>query len=108
MADVRYIIEVTIPTKSDVQVVSAMQNVDITPVIQERVLDFTVCSDSTAIFAPGTVRRTIIAALTAEFEAKFPGFNNQLHALENAFYMRFSKELPARVIESVNIGAFCP
>jgi hypothetical protein len=106
--DVRYIIEATVPTKSDAVVVAAMAGVDITPVLKERQTQFTVCSDNTAISAPGTIQRTIIAELTTEFESHFPTLNDQLKALRGAFKNRFSKMLPARVEESVSVGAFCP
>lgn len=108
MADVRFTLEVTIPTATDAVVVAAMQDVDIIPVLQERERQFTLCNDSTAIDSPGTVQRTIVAELTAEFESKFPTFDNQLSALKGAFKNRFSQLLPARVEETVEIGAFCP
>jgi len=106
MADVRYIITVTIPTSSDANTVTAMENVDITPVLSERADQFTLCSDVTAVLVPGTVRRTIIATLNPDFEAKFNGDPGK--ALMGAFKNRFAQQLPARVTESVNVGAFCP
>lgn len=108
MADVRYTIEVTIPTKSDAVVVAAMEDVDITPVLEERVRDFTLCDDTTSIFAAGTIRRVIIAELTPEFESKFPTDNDRLSALRGAFKNRFGSQLPARVDEIVELGSFCP
>lgn len=108
MADVRYILSVTIPTQSGVEVSTAMAAVNIQPVVEERARDFTICSDTTAIGPVGTVTRTIIANLSAEFELKFPTENDRIRALTGAFKNRFASMLPANVIESVNVGAFCP
>ncbi len=111
MADVQYVLEVTkesVPNKTDAVIATAMAAVDITPVLQERADDFTLCADVTAIDSPGVVQRTITAELTAGFESRNPNLNAQLRALRNAFGPRFGKLLPSRVSESVSVGAFCP
>lgn len=112
MADVRYTITLSnIATKSDAVVLAAVQNVDVTPVLEERARDFTLCDDSSAIDSPGVIKRIIIAELSTEFETKFPTFNDQFYALKNAFKQRFEKQLPASgglVSEVVEIGAYCP
>lgn len=108
MADVKYTLEVQVPTASDAVVVAAMQAVDIIPVLQERAGMFTLCSDITTIPVPGSVHRTIIATLTADFQLKHPTSNDQYNALLGAFKNRFESLLPSLVTESIEIGAFCP
>jgi hypothetical protein len=109
MADVRYRISISnVPTKSDAVVAAEVAAVDISPVLSERQREFTICNDTTAIGPAGTVIRTIVCELSAEFESHFPTENDQLHALYGAFKNRFQAMLPCRVIESVDIGAFCP
>lgn len=108
MADVKYTLEVQVPTASDAVVFAAMEAVDIAPVLSERASQFTLCSDVTSIFAPGIIHRTIIAALTTDLQLKHPTSNDQYNVCLGAFKNRFSSMLPARVLESVEIGIFCP
>jgi len=107
--DVKYRIRVTnVPTKTDAVLAAAVAAVDITPVVEERVRQFTICSDVTGITAPGVIDRTIIAEFTEEFELMFPTEDNRYYAVWKAFRNRFESMLPANVEELVELGDFCP
>jgi hypothetical protein len=80
-----------------------MAAVDITPVMQERVDQFTLFSDTTSIPSSGNIRRVIRVTLTADFMTQFPTNDDKTAALVPAFKNHFQKHLPAQITQTFSL-----
>lgn len=98
--DVEFTLTITNKYLKDAQVVSKMEDIDITPIEQERAGDFAVHDDVTNTDGSGTIRRVITATLTPEFLTKYPEFFDRQQAVTKVFQDYFSKQLPGRVTEA--------
>jgi hypothetical protein len=93
----------------DVNVSAQMAAVSVAHVQQERVNEFTICSDVTAIDSPGVITRTFVLALTADFLTQYPDSGSRYARLSRAFKGTFDVGLPADCNESLTLNdGVCP
>jgi hypothetical protein len=104
--NVTYVLTVQSRFLNSSDMITRVENIDISPVRSERQKDFSVISDTTALDAGSTtdVQRTIVATLTADFESRFPTLSDKQAALTGVFKNFFSMNLPGVFTESINIA----
>jgi len=95
--------------RPDADLRTQVENVDLTDITDQYTDWFTICSDQTTVAAAGTIHRTIIAELSADFEADYPSEATQIAALKKMYEQALAKRIPyMQVNEDVFIGALCP
>lgn len=101
--DVVYEIDIENKFLKDSDMAARMTAVVLTPVLSERADDFTLVGSPVTIPAPGIIRRTITATLTADFMAKYPTNDQKRAQLSDVFRAFFYLNLPGEVTETITL-----